>query len=174
MIVAVDVQYADQGAIAAAVVFDSWARGTAATEHFKWINTVRDYVPGAFYLRELPCLIDVLGDLDNVNVKIETVIVDGYVWLDGAGTKGLGAHLYDAMNHDVNVIGVAKTRFKGSSHAAEVMRGTSAVPMYVTSVGVKREVAADCIQSMHGEYRIPTLLKRVDQLARSSLKNHSD
>lgn len=171
MIVAVDVQYADQGANAAAVVFESWTSGVAVKEHFKWIDTVRDYVPGAFYLRELPCLIEVLN---TVNAIIETVVIDGYVWLDDAGAKGLGAHLYEALDKDVNVIGVAKTPFKGSSHAAEVLRGTSAVPMYVTSVGMDRETAAECIQSMHGEHRIPTLLKRVDQIARSSLKNHSD
>jgi deoxyribonuclease V len=63
------------------------------------------------------------------------------------------------------VIGVAKSRFEGSSGIA-VFRGRSIRPLYVTAAGVEMEKASEKIRMMHGAHRIPTLLKRVDLLAR--------
>jgi len=40
--------------------------------------------------------------------------------------------------------------------------------LYVTAAGMRLQEAADRIQRMHGPHRIPTLLKRVDTLARGS------
>ena len=71
------------------------------------------------------------------------------------------------MQDRVPVIGVAKTSFRGSGFAQAVLRGTSQRPLYVTAAGMKPEIAAAHVLSMHGEYRIPTLLKRADQLCRS-------
>ena len=78
---------------------------------------------------------------------------------------GLGQHLFNALNGRTPVIGVAKSRFKGSS-GIEVFRGGSKQPLYVTSAGVDLQKASEKIKRMHGNYRIPTLLKRVDLLAR--------
>jgi deoxyribonuclease V len=50
--------------------------------------------------------------------------------------------------------------------AEEVIRGRSKVPLNVTAVGIDAAEAAECIRRMDGRHRIPTLLKRVDQLAR--------
>ena len=38
--------------------------------------------------------------------------------------------------------------------------------LFVTAVGVDANEAADLVREMHGDHRIPTLLKRVDALCR--------
>ena len=63
------------------------------------------------------------------------------------------------------VIGVAKTSFVGAT-ATPVIRGASATPLYVTAIGIEQAVAAAQITAMHGPFRIPTLIKRADTLAR--------
>jgi deoxyribonuclease V len=101
-----------------------------------------------------------------VSDPLAAVLIDGYVWLDEAGSPGLGAHLYRALEERVAVIGVAKSRYRHPVAAREVLRGGSQRPLYVSAVGVDLEEAAAWVAHMHGEYRIPTLLKRVDQLCR--------
>jgi deoxyribonuclease V len=64
------------------------------------------------------------------------------------------------------VIGVAKTRFMRAEPVETVLRGRSRSPLYVTAVGMDLGEAASHIRAMHGPYRIPTLLKRADQLSR--------
>jgi deoxyribonuclease V len=81
----------------------------------------------------------------------------------------LGAHLYAALGKKVPVIGVAKTRFTAASAARAVRRGSSNRPLYVTAAGIDIETAVQHVQSMHGPYRLPTILKRVDQLCRGTL-----
>jgi deoxyribonuclease V len=90
--------------------------------------------------------------------------VDGYVLL-GPNRPGLGARLFEALGNSIPVIGVAKTYFQGS-RAASVRRPGSDRPLFVTAVGVDLGLAAEQIARMHGPFRIPTLLRRVDQLAR--------
>lgn len=48
------------------------------------------------------------------------------------------------------------------------MRGTSTSPLFVTAVGIDPQVAADRVRDMHGPFRIPTLVKRADSLARGA------
>jgi deoxyribonuclease V len=162
MLACLDVNYRDPRACAAAVVFRDWNDAVATEERTVQIAEVQPYEPGQFYRRELPCLLAVLGTLP----PLETVIIDGYVWLDGMSKPGLGAHLYEALGRSSAVIGVAKTKFQGAEGVREVLRGTSQKPLYVTAAGVAAEVAAERVQSMHGAHRIPTLLKRVDDLCR--------
>jgi deoxyribonuclease V len=125
---------------------------------------VHAYQPGQFFRRELPCLLAVLRELPPVAV----VVVDGYVWLDGVSVAGLGAHLYQALAGKVAVVGVAKTKFGGPGGAVEVVRGRSTRPLFITAVGMDAQRAAEHVRSMHGPDRIPTLLKRVDSLARQA------
>jgi deoxyribonuclease V len=162
MIACVDVDYREKGAVAACVLFRSWGDAESAVEVVETIHHVESYEPGAFYRRELPCLLTVLG---RVAEPVHTVVVDGYVWL-GESCPGLGAHLFRALEGEVPVVGVAKTRFAGADLAREVVRGESGRPLFVTATGVALEAAAEHIRTMHGPYRIPTLLKRVDQLCR--------
>ena len=79
----------------------------------------------------------------------------------------MGAHLYSALGKRASVIGVAKTRYAGATHAIPVLRGGSKSPLFVTVIGMPASDAAERIEQMHGPHRIPTLLKLVDQLARS-------
>jgi deoxyribonuclease V len=92
------------------------------------------------------------------------LIVDGYVDLDPAGRPGLGAKLHDEMG--VPVIGVAKTAFRGATHAAAVHRGSATRPLYVTAAGLTVERAARLVTAMAGPHRLPDALRRVDRLSR--------
>jgi len=125
------------------------------------ITEVEAYQPGQFYRRELPCLLRVLT---NVTEPLEAIVIDGYVWL-GENRPGLGAHLYEALARSVPIIGVAKTHFRGAV-AEEVCRGDSRRPLFISVAGLSAQTAADHIRSMHGPYRLPTMLAKVDHLCR--------
>jgi deoxyribonuclease V len=163
MIACTDVHYRDDVAIAAAVLFHRWDDNLAAEEIVEEITHVRAYEPGKFYLRELPCLLKVL---QRINHPLETVIVDGYVRLGCGEVPGLGEHLYDALQDEVPVVGVAKSLFRGAWPMVPILRGRSRRPLYISAAGMDLGIAAERIRSMHGPHRIPTLLKRVDVLCR--------
>jgi deoxyribonuclease V len=165
MIACVDVDYRNEGAVAACVLFRDWGDPAAAAEHVERIAHVEEYVPGQFYRRELPCLLTVLAALP---APPEVIVVDGYVWLDGAGRPGLGAHLYEALKRAIPILGVAKTRFDSCIVAIPVRRGGSRRPLFVTAAGLDVAEAARQVECMHGAFRIPTLLKRVDELCRKA------
>jgi deoxyribonuclease V len=170
MFAALDAQYVDHSATVACVTFSDWAAEEAQRELVTTVDGVAEYQPGEFWRREVPGALAVLALLER---KPDLVVVDGYVWLDGAGRKGMGAHLFDALNGAVAVIGVAKHSFAGSPHAALVHRGESDKPLFVTAQGMPLEQAQQAIAAMHGPFRIPTLLKRVDQLCRRSVAPRS-
>lgn len=64
---------------------------------------------------------------------------------------------------------MAKSAFHGATHAIAARRGTSARPLYVTAAGMPRTAAADLIQHLAGQHRIPDALRRADTLARHGL-----
>jgi deoxyribonuclease V len=163
MRVALDVGYHDQSALAAGVGFLDWTDAEAALTVTERIPQVAEYVPGQFYQRELPCLLAVLKKL---NETPETIVIDGHVHLDDAEKPGLGMYLFEALNRQTAVIGVAKSSFRGLTKAIEVYRGESDRPLFVTAAGMPYRDAADRIRQMHGEYRMPTLLKLADQLSK--------
>ena len=161
-----DVDYRDEGAVAACVAFAEWADAAPALEVVERIAAVAEYEPGAFYKRELPCLLAVLAQLPE---RPSLVVVDGYVWLEDESRPGLGARLFDALGGTVPVVGVAKTRFASCRVAVPVVRGESATrPLWVTAAGMDVHEAAEAVKGMHGPHRLPTLLKRVDSLCRSA------
>lgn len=163
MILAVDVHYLDTGAVVAGVLFDHWARCEGNHEVTARIRSVEPYQPGQFYKRELPCI---LAILEKLPLQPTTIVVDGYVYLGSEKRPGLGYHLFEALDAAVAVIGVAKNRFEGTLDEAELIRGNSQRPLYVTAVGIDQTQAKQRIATMCGRHRIPTLLKRVDQLCR--------
>jgi deoxyribonuclease V len=165
MLVCVDVDYRGDKALAACVLFHAWTDGASARELVRTIEKVEPYVPGQFYKRELPCLLTVLAEVTEL---VEAILVDGYVWLQDEQTPGLGGHLYEVLERTVPVIGVAKTRFASAGAARAVKRGDSDKPLFVTAAGFDADEAARLVQQMHGPYRLPTLLKRVDHLCRNS------
>lgn len=162
MIAALDVHYDDSKllGLATAVVFANWDDAVPSAEYTVVVENIQPYVPGEFFRRELPCLLAVIGTIE---ATVDVIVVDSYVGLDEK--RGLGRHLFEHLSSRIPVIGVAKTRFHGAP-AVEVVRGSSTSPLYVTAAGIDPEEAARCIKRMHGPHRIPTLLKRVDQLGR--------
>lgn len=163
MNIALDVQYDDKTdtALVGAVAFEKW---NAPFPDHEWtipITGLHEYIPGQFYKRELPCL---LAALKAAPVQPSLVIVDGHVWLQ-EGHPGLGKYLYDALGRTIPVIGVAKRRFNEGC-AYEWRRPGTKNPLFVTVTGMDEVAARGLLTQMHGVYRIPTLLKRVDSLAR--------
>jgi deoxyribonuclease V len=94
------------------------------------------------------------------------MIIDGYVFLDGQSTAGLGKYLYDSLGGKVPIIGVAKKAFNNISADYALLRGKSQKPLYITAVDIPIAEAKAKIASMQGVHRIPTLLRQVDQLCR--------
>jgi deoxyribonuclease V len=165
MLASVDVDYRPEATVAACVLFRDWGDAAAAAHFVDRGPPAEPYVPGEFYRRELPGLLRVLAQ---VPVPLAAVIIDGYVWLQGEERPGLGAHLYEALERRVPVVGVAKTAFHASRLAVPVLRGASQRPLLVTAVGMDVQEAAACVQRMHGPSRLPTLLKGVDRLCREA------
>lgn len=168
MIAIIDVDYTEEAkgrtsARAACVVVPSWGASAASAEYLEGIEAVADYVPGQFFRRELPCILAVL---ERVEEPIDVVVVDSYVVLDQEGTHGLGGYLWEALGREVPVIGVAKNPFRGAPPAQQVLRGDSSRPLFVTALGVDPEAAAHDVRRMHGRFRLPTMIKRVDRLCR--------
>lgn len=163
MIAAFDVHYPSQGpARAAAVLFSVWEAAEPEAILSRPVPEPADYMPGAFYKRELPCL---LALLDRFEALPSVMIVDGYARM--GFRPGLGLHLFEALEGRIPVIGVAKSGFPGAA-AKSLFRGGSRRPLYITAAGMPLPTAAGNIARMHGPYRTPTLLRQVDRIARAS------
>lgn len=162
MLAALDVQYDDAQSrgTGAALVFERWEAAISSAEYLADFANIQPYVSGEFFRRELPCLLALIA---LIREPVSILIIDGYAQL---GDKpGLGQVLWENLGKQIPVVGVAKSRFQ-SAHAAEVTRGSSESPLFVTAVGIDVAYAATNVRRMHGSHRIPTLLKRVDKLAR--------
>jgi deoxyribonuclease V len=162
MIACLDVAYSSARANAACILISDWTSAVAALELTHEVPLPHKYESGQFYRRELPCLLAILGLLPE---RPAIVVVDAYVWLGPSQTPGLGGHLYAALGSMTPVVGVAKKPFRGAP-ACEVLRGRSHVPLFVNAAGMESEEAAALVASMHGPFRIPTVLKQVDLLSR--------
>lgn len=159
----VDVHYSGDSARAACIVAPEWGACDAAETRVSEISGVRPYVPGRFFERELPCIVDVLA---KVTSRFGTIVIDGYVHLDEHGKPGLGGHLYVHYGGSHPVVGVAKSAFGQHPSARQVFRGGSKRPLFVTAEGVEAGEAARLVSAMHGAHRIPTLLGMADRIAR--------
>ncbi|BBO66938.1 endonuclease V [Desulfosarcina alkanivorans] len=163
MMLAVDVHYRKDHAHVAGILYGSWSSPHPVRICCSEVKRVREYVPGQFYRRELPCILTLVRDH---GLSPGTIVIDGYVYLDGVATPGLGKHLYDALKGAAVVVGVAKNRLPGVGRGHEILRGGSSRPLYVTAAGMKLARARAHIVSMHGSHRIPTLLKAADRACR--------
>jgi deoxyribonuclease V len=159
---AVDVHYHDDRAVAVCVTFTSWTDAEASKSSRIVVPGVRPYRPGHFFERELSPLLAVL---EEAGEKFSHIIVDGYVHLKD-NRMGLGAHLHEALPYPAVVIGVAKSPLAVADRIEAIHRGRSTKPLFVSSIGWRSEDAAAAIAGMHGPYRIPTLLRLADRLAR--------
>lgn len=165
MLLAVDTHYRGGEAHTVAISFAEWGPATIDAVQKEVMSVPAAYEPGAFYLRKLPCILHLLERL--TLESIEAIVVDGYVFLDDAGRPGLGARLYEALERRIPVVGVAKTHFATVHRMArEVRRGRSVRPLYITAAGMDVDEAAACVARMHGQNRIPDLLKQLDRLTK--------
>lgn len=165
MIACFDVFYHDKGATAAAVTIPDWKATEPSAQYIAAVSQVGEYEPGEFYKRELAPLQEVIKQIQS---PIQYYVIDAYCHLTNNLDPGLGAYLHEALPENSIVIGVAKNCFRGTNHAVELLRRGSIRPLYVTSIGIKYQEAADLIDSMEGKFRFPTILKEVDRLSRST------
>ena len=188
--IAIDTYYYKDRAKTVGVVFNEWEDEVPEKVLISWLSSDKygPYIPGEFYKRELPCIMHLLEQVPDI-LNYDAIILDGLAHLPKtdplAEPDGLGIRLEQELdkehpdfrnNHPTDpmkiygpaIIGVAKTSFKGcdSDHGlAKVYRGEAKNPLYVctTWFNMSANEAAEHIKSMHGNYRIPTLLKILDK-----------
>lgn len=163
--VCLDVQYYDIYAITGYVIFKA-ATDTEPVKTGRVVtHEVHPYEPGAFYKRELPCL---LNALQTITEPLQLIIIDANVWLSDE-KMGLGGILHESLQKSVPVIGVSKTKYTGeTAKIVPVYRGDSQNPLYMSAIGINTEKAVQLIKDMAGPYRIPTLIKLADTICRNS------
>jgi deoxyribonuclease V len=167
VIAILDAASAGEASVAACLTADDWTSPVPIAEFTHRAGRAEAYTPGEFHRREFPLIMSVLAMLPE---RPRMLLIDGYVWLDTDGRKGLGAHLFEALRGRTAVVGVAKSRFEGAEQWVEqVARGDSVNPLWVTAAGITLSEAVSGVKRMHGPHRIPTLVSRVDQLARKTL-----
>jgi deoxyribonuclease V len=163
MILAVDAHYSDNHAIVSGVSFQSWEQPSFDATFLSAVSGIKEYIPGSFYQRELPCILKLLNEHE---LHPDCIVIDGYVFLDGTTKPGLGKLLFDTLNSSTPIVGVAKNAFKQISPEFQIIRGKSVKPLYITSIGMPIEQAKENIMKMYGKYRIPDILKTADLLCR--------
>lgn len=166
MIYAFDTYYYEDYANTVCIAFEDWTSEKEVETFIEQTLVSSEYESGAFYKRELPCILSLLTKIALRPGDI--IIVDGYVTLDNDGKIGLGGHLYEALEIKCPIVGVAKNEFTTpDSQRRSVFRGESKTPLFVTARGIDVDEAKLMLEKMHGNYRIPTLLKKLDQLSRA-------
>lgn len=165
MIYAFDTYYYEDFAKTVCIAFEDWLSDAEKEIFTEKTEIISDYESGAFYKRELPCILSLLSKIklhDN-----DIIIVDGFVTLNNDGKMGLGGYLFEALDKKIPIIGIAKNNFSSPDDKRRaVLRGESKTPLYLTAMGIDVDEIKIKLEEMHGNYRIPTLLKKLDQLTR--------
>lgn len=165
MIYAFDTYYFEDYANTICIAFENWNSENEAEIFSEKTNITSEYESGAFYKRELPCILSLLKKIQLTTGDI--IIVDGYVTLNDEGKIGLGGYLYEALDQKYPVIGIAKNEFNSpDSRRRSIYRGESKTPLFLTAIGMDVDEIKPKVETMHGAFRIPALLKKLDQLTR--------
>lgn len=165
MILAFDTYYYENKAKTVCLSFEDWNNEDKFEIYTEILFEIEEYVSGEFYKRELPCILSLLSKIDLK--KVDLIIIDGFVFLDDENKLGLGAYLYEELNKEIPIIGVAKRDFATiEKNRIKLYRGKSKNPLFITSIGIELDVASKKIGEMNGEFRMPTLLKEVDKLTK--------
>ncbi|NIF05997.1 endonuclease V [Chryseobacterium sp. Tr-659] len=165
MIYAFDTYYYEEYANTVCIAFENWTSEKEVEIFVEQIPVTSEYESGAFYKRELPCILSLLKKI--VLQEGDIIIVDGYVTLDNDGKIGLGGYLYNALDKKYPVVGIAKNEFTTpDSRRRNVLRGESKTPLFVTAVGIEVDDVKTHVEQMNGAFRMPALLKKLDQLSR--------
>lgn len=171
-----DIAYDEKENIAkaAAVEFTNFS-DDIADNIYTYISPIQsEYIPGQFYKRELPAIVALIENeigWDKLKNEYDLIMVDGLYQL-GPDHPGLGAKLKEYLmnehNIDIEVVGVAKTYFHDCEKVAELVnRGKKAIkPLYVNGSNAHKSYDS-MIKNMHGNNRLPTLIKLVDSICRS-------
>lgn len=165
---AVDVHYKKESAVTALVEFTDFLSCSITRSFIQECKITAPYIPGKFYLRELPCILNILEKADR---SYKRIVIDGFVFLRKPVCYGLGGYLARALDYQTTVIGVAKSYFNLADKFVEVKRGRSYKPLYVSAFNLKPEEAGLIIKNMYGNYRIPYILKITDQLSKNQISD---
>lgn len=141
-----------------------------------YTEVTSEYIPGEFYKRELPGIIQIIEKLRSEHPeiwnRIVIIIIDSFITLKSVDKiwGGLGYHLQEYLKSvgitNRIIYGVAKSNFGNSDEISKLIyRGKSKKPLYIQST-YKNHTAVGVIHNMHGENRIPAMLKLVDKLSR--------
>ncbi len=162
-----DVHYQVEGTVTnayvAAIRFSGIQKNKILNEYNIMVSNVTSYESGQFYKREMPCLIALINQISD---PFDIIIIDGYVYLDGLAQSGMGKYLYDNLKSKKPIIGIAKNKFNGINEEYEVYRGKSKHPLYVTTEDYDLNDAKLLIKNLEGEFRIPSIIQKVDKLSR--------
>lgn len=163
MNLAFDTYYFEDKAKTVCLTFQDWTDTIPTNVYEEVIEGVAEYEPGLFYKRELPCILSLLDKIQKEIKTINTIIIDGFVILDDQNKLGLGGHLYNQLQSSIPIIGVAKSGFHGiNENVRKLIRGESKKPLFITALGMDLDSAFMNIKSMHGDFRMPTLLQTLD------------
>lgn len=163
-VLAIDVYYYENKAKAVGVLF-GWYDNTPSEMIIEYTDDITEYVPGEFYKRELPCIKKITDRVDLSEVT--AIIIDGHIYTDDNHHPGLGFYTWEVLGKEIPVIGVAKKSFHANNKTVkEVLRGESTKPLYVSAIGFDYTNAANYIKKMHGDFRIPTILKELDRITK--------
>lgn len=165
MIYAFDTYYFDDYAHTVCIAFEEWTSEKETQVFMEKTEITSGYESVVFYKRELPCILSLLKQ-----IKLregDLIIVDGYITLGNEGKMGLGGYLYEALEQKFPVIGIAKNEFGTPDLQRKmIFRGESEVPLFLTVKGADTDEIKEKIEKMYGDFRIPALLKKLDQLTR--------
>lgn len=166
MLLALDVHYREQIAKSVGVLFE-WEDMSPKEVIVDYVDDIAEYIPGAFYKRELPCLLKVIKQVDLKN--IEAIIIDGYVYIDNDYKYGLGGFLWESLGKQIPVIGLAKTSFFSNKDTVKkIFRGDSKKPLFVSGIGCNVDDMVERTKNMKGNYRVPNVLKELDIITKES------
>lgn len=159
MIICIDVYYKESGTKTCGVIFNEWNQQDPDQVLTLEDTTIEnEYEPGNFYKRELP---PIKKFLEHYNLQPDILIVDGFVWLkeiEGEIRPGLGQHIQEELP-EITIIGVAKSNYCRSNEiSAQITRGESKKPLFVQPIEYGEK-----IKNMYGDFRIPRMLKIMDQ-----------
>jgi deoxyribonuclease V len=188
--IAIDTYYYKDRAKTVGVIFNEWTDDSPEKIITSWLSSDKygPYIPGEFYKRELPCIMNLLDKVPDI-LDYDAIILDGLARLpiinESDPVEGLGVHLEKALDekypnfrnnnpHDKDkiygpaIIGVAKSPFSGcdkDSGIVKLYRGQAKTPLYINTTWFKESAskAGENIKSMAGDYRIPKLLKILDK-----------
>ncbi|MEE1946220.1 endonuclease V [Pedobacter sp. KR3-3] len=165
MILAFDTYYFDDKGKTVCVAFEDWSASEKFEVYTETLENIAEYESGAFYKRELPCILSLLSKIDCQTV--EAIIVDGFVYLDDENKPGLGAYLFESLHKNIPVIGVAKSNFATlQKNKRALLRGESQKPIFITAIGMELDKAAEQIRQLSGPYRMPSILKALDRFTK--------